>query len=458
MANQEALTDIDHATQRRDRQGSSAPVRKGYLTAGRWGAIMALALVVLLSHRPAMGDPPAAPPTPPAAPPDGPPQQPYQCRAQRERDLIFNVKDFGALGNGEDDDTQAFQEAIKALPMEGGRLEIPPGVYVIKETLELKGRRSTQIVGFGFGHPTEKTGSILKWGCKAGGTILHLNGFSQSSVERLALDGNGKTAAVGIHLEGDETSNVVSQKNEFRQVLFGNLKIGLKIGETLEDQGNNDQSDLYSCWFRDNDVGILFQGDQAVQWILYNCQFLCHADAAIRTGAERGNSGGFQMYGGAFLNNEIDLDLPRITAPIVISGVSTEKARIFLRNVTPLGAPHSGDHGRSVILQGVWQNSAKSDRTAIDLEECKVPPMEPGEEEYAIRFTTSNNLLVMGCQFVRPVIVDHFGGGGTESVARTFINTQIDFGDGTVTQEDNGPGEYEVIEIGKPGRPGPSSP
>ena len=125
---------------------------------------------------------------------------------------IINVKDFGASGDGIQDDTEAFQNAIAALPSSGGTLEIPLGVYPISETLELKDRRSTHIVGFGFGHLGVKTGAILKWMGPSGGTILHLNGFSQSSVERIGLDGNSKLAGVGIHIEHDKTSTVVSQK------------------------------------------------------------------------------------------------------------------------------------------------------------------------------------------------------------------------------------------------------
>src|SRR5690625_5126596 len=47
-------------------------------------------------------------------------------------DIAVNVKNFGALGNGSTDDTQAIQEAINYLTSEGGgTLFFPKGVYIV---------------------------------------------------------------------------------------------------------------------------------------------------------------------------------------------------------------------------------------------------------------------------------------------------------------------------------------
>ena len=51
------------------------------------------------------------------------------------RDGVFNVKDFGALGDGTTDDTAAFQRALQKA---GGKtVLIPPGRYVITDILEI---------------------------------------------------------------------------------------------------------------------------------------------------------------------------------------------------------------------------------------------------------------------------------------------------------------------------------
>jgi polygalacturonase len=44
---------------------------------------------------------------------------------------ILNVRDFGAKGDGIADDTRAFQNAIAALPLDGGTVTVPAGNYLI---------------------------------------------------------------------------------------------------------------------------------------------------------------------------------------------------------------------------------------------------------------------------------------------------------------------------------------
>lgn len=60
---------------------------------------------------------------------------------------VFNVKDYGALGDGVTDDTSAIQAAIAAIPISGGgtshgyQLYFPPGKYLIADTLVIGNRR-----------------------------------------------------------------------------------------------------------------------------------------------------------------------------------------------------------------------------------------------------------------------------------------------------------------------------
>jgi hypothetical protein len=44
---------------------------------------------------------------------------------------VINVRNHGALGNGVHDDTNAFQNAIDALPADGGTVVVPVGTYLI---------------------------------------------------------------------------------------------------------------------------------------------------------------------------------------------------------------------------------------------------------------------------------------------------------------------------------------
>jgi hypothetical protein len=50
---------------------------------------------------------------------------------------IINVKDFGAVGDGVTDDTEAIQLAIESVPDGGATIVVPPGVYLLSDTIHL---------------------------------------------------------------------------------------------------------------------------------------------------------------------------------------------------------------------------------------------------------------------------------------------------------------------------------
>lgn len=55
-------------------------------------------------------------------------------------DIIYNVKAYGAKGDGVVDDYQAFAKATEAIPASGGVLFIPPGVYYISQRLSIQSK------------------------------------------------------------------------------------------------------------------------------------------------------------------------------------------------------------------------------------------------------------------------------------------------------------------------------
>jgi polygalacturonase len=58
---------------------------------------------------------------------------------------VKNVRDFGALGNGVHDDTDAIQKAISALPSDGGTVVIPAGNYMINAVKSIYPKNYTYI-------------------------------------------------------------------------------------------------------------------------------------------------------------------------------------------------------------------------------------------------------------------------------------------------------------------------
>jgi hypothetical protein len=59
---------------------------------------------------------------------------------------IVNVRDAGALGNGQHDDTAAFQAAINSLPATGGTITVPAGTYMINALTSINMRSNTRLL------------------------------------------------------------------------------------------------------------------------------------------------------------------------------------------------------------------------------------------------------------------------------------------------------------------------
>lgn len=69
---------------------------------------------------------------------------------------VRNIKDFGAIGDGETDDTVAFQEAINAIPSIGGSIYVPSGRYKITSTITIT-NKTVSFYGDGCGQTASST-------------------------------------------------------------------------------------------------------------------------------------------------------------------------------------------------------------------------------------------------------------------------------------------------------------
>ncbi len=111
---------------------------------------------------------------------------------------VFNVKSYGATGDGSTDDTVAIQAAINAVPSTGGKVVLPAGVYMISSTLTID-KDGTILAGVGAGTTIRVAGSAL--GIDA---IKIGNGSTTRAhcgVLNLRLDASAqKTAGRGIFL------------------------------------------------------------------------------------------------------------------------------------------------------------------------------------------------------------------------------------------------------------------
>ena len=110
----------------------------------------------------------------------------------KEASQVVNVKDFGAAGDGQTDDTKAMQGAIDEAIRAGTAVYIPRGTYLISKTIEVSLR------SYSLTNALRITGewSTIK-ATKPMDSCMHVNVGAWLTVQRLVLDGN-KLAEHGL--------------------------------------------------------------------------------------------------------------------------------------------------------------------------------------------------------------------------------------------------------------------
>ncbi|MCC7409931.1 MAG: right-handed parallel beta-helix repeat-containing protein, partial [Phycisphaeraceae bacterium] len=106
----------------------------------------------------------------------------------------FNVRDFGAIGDGKTDDSAAIRRAIDAAAEKQATVFVPPGEFM---AAGLKLHPHTGIMG----HPTwsfrEPGGSILRLSDPGAKCLLDITGAFGATVHGLCLHGGG--LGQGVH-------------------------------------------------------------------------------------------------------------------------------------------------------------------------------------------------------------------------------------------------------------------
>ena len=158
----------------------------------------------------------------------------------------LNVKNLGALGDGQADDTAAIQKALETVES-GSTLYLPPGNYHITRTVRLTGPLiGVSIVGRG-------RDTTLVWDGEAGDKVFADDGVAYSRFVGIQFDERGK-AAVGFHHDSHKRF-----ETEVRHLhlAFRNFTDAAVLAEP-HDRYALAETEFNNCLFEDCGRGVVF--------------------------------------------------------------------------------------------------------------------------------------------------------------------------------------------------------
>ncbi|OPZ31009.1 MAG: Pectate lyase superfamily protein [Lentisphaerae bacterium ADurb.BinA184] len=204
--------------------------------------------------------------------------------------------DFGAVGDGKADDTQAIQAALLSIrPQSTPRrvLYIPAGTYRITGTLRLERVAHHDPLGIAIVGEDPQTTS-LKWDGPAGRSMLFYDAW-YASISRLTLDGAGKAKTAIQHGPSFATAN------ECVDMIVKDVEFGIEAGFR---DGIAETAVLRCRFYRCAKAAISIQGFNSLDWYIWGCWF---EDCGIGASNEF-RAGNFHVYYSTFLRSK-DADI-----------------------------------------------------------------------------------------------------------------------------------------------------
>lgn len=282
-----------------------------------------------------------------------------------------NVKtDFGAVGNGFADDTAALQKALDSFFTKSAVLYLPAGTYRITKGLLMTSHMHAAVIG------EDPARTIIKWDGDNNGVMMLCNGVRYSKIGRITWDGSGKSVTAVAHLWDGHTPNAATGLEHADEV-YKDVAIGLRAGMP---HFMDAECMVNRCKFlRCSNSGLLINSFNALDWWLWNCEFVgCRLGATNQADGEYGG-GHFHIYESLFRNStEAD--------------IRTGHTSYFgIRNNTSIGSKAFFLAVRPAVGAGTWKPQETWSSQVVLQGNTILDP----QDATPIRFASSSSLLLL---------------------------------------------------------------
>lgn len=265
----------------------------------------------------------------------------YQAAEDAHASDVLHAADYGAVCDGQTNDTAALQLAIDAAREQGKPLQLPPGTCMVSDTLTIEDAAGFVLRGYG-------RLTVLWWERTADASIplLYLADVRESRIEDFEVrtssaDGVTVELDTAIRVVTDDASPHASTANHFRDLYISGTNgaigwgVDMGVGPGSAGNQNNEQHIFERVRVKNTSEAAFVLGHGNVKGVRFDsCACGRPGKACVRV-----VSGSFMWLHGSAHHSEVaDFWVDAAGGPISIIGHDSENGQGLWRTAGPSGA------------------------------------------------------------------------------------------------------------------------